>query len=397
VLNASGDIYSIGVVLFEMVTGRRLFDRGQRPEHVFDMMSGRPAKASTLVPSLPQGLDDVIERALSVDPRLRYQSANELSRDLQIMLKSLDTASIAVQLPRAESLLTYAAPSFDQRILFRTITVVANAIVVLAVAGFITSGTYNSALGRTADFDSESPLQLIHWGLRSMIAPAVLAALALIALGVAIALGKLPLKVVGPVTHRLTDRLMPPRFSVARLRTSIDAISVAVSAPLVLVVELLTLSLLWSRFAPLIDTVAAVAVGSSSSQLSELNPVHAENHRRYRQLFSIHLFVFAVAWLQILRMRARRAMQEARLVVAGGLALTVLSFFLLVAPYRIMLHNEAERVVVGGQPCYLVGQHGDQALLFCPTRPPPWSRLISLQDPQLKRDGRRESIFKEVE
>ena len=69
VLNASGDIYSIGVVLFEMVTGRRLFDRGQTPEHLFDTVSGRTAKASAIVGALPQGLDDVIERALSVDPR----------------------------------------------------------------------------------------------------------------------------------------------------------------------------------------------------------------------------------------------------------------------------------------------------------------------------------------
>src|SRR5688572_104783 len=99
VLNASGVFYSIGVVLFEMVTGRRLFDRGQTPEHLFDTVSGRTAKASAFVPSLPPGLDDVIERALSVDPRLRYQSAHELSRDVQVILKSLDTASLPFSLP----------------------------------------------------------------------------------------------------------------------------------------------------------------------------------------------------------------------------------------------------------------------------------------------------------
>ena len=397
VLNASGDIYSIGVVLFEMVTGRRLFERGQTPEHLFDAMNGRTMKASAVVEALPQGLDEVIERALSVDPRLRYQSAHELSRDVQVILKSLDTMSLPVTLPRPEPVRATALASFDQRMLFRTITIVANAIVLLAVAGFMTTGTYNMALDRTAEFDTESPVMLIRWGLRTMVAPAVFAALALIVIAVATALGKVPLKVVGPVTQRLTERLMPARFSLARLRSSIDSLSLAISPPLVLIAELVALVLLWSRFSTLINSVADFAVGSASSQLSALSPVHANDHRRYRQLFSLHLFVFAAAWFQMLRVRSRSATRDARIIVAGGLALTLLSFILLVAPYRIMLHNEAEKVVLGAQTCYLVGQHGDQGLLFCPMQPPPWSRVVSLRDPQLKRGGSQENIFKEVE
>jgi hypothetical protein len=132
--------------------------------------------------------------------------------------------------------------------------------------------------------------------------------------------------------------------------------------------------------------------------LSALSPANAAEHRSFRQLFSLHLLIFTAVWLQVLRIRAQRADREARVVVAGGLALTVLSLMLLVAPYRIMLHNEAECIVVGGsQPCYLVGQRGRDGLLFCPTQPPPWSRMVGLDDPQLRRDGTRESIFKEVE
>jgi hypothetical protein len=107
--------------------------------------------------------------------------------------------------------------------------------------------------------------------------------------------------------------------------------------------------------------------------------------------------VFAVAWVQVLKVRARRADREARIVVSAGLALTVMSLMLLVAPYRILVHNEAERVSVGSRACYLVGQRGADALLFCPTQPPPWSRVVRLDDPDVKRDGTRENIFKEVE
>src|SRR5687767_2716385 len=170
VLNASGDIYSIGVVLFEMVTGRRLFDRGQTPEHLFDTISGRTAKASAVVGPQPQGLDDVIERALSVDPRMRYQSAHELTRDVQVILKSLDTASLPLVLPSA------AAPAATrERVppeVRRWIYTAAAVIAVVAIAGTTTSTVFNRGLGRTGQFDSESLFTYFYWGVSSMIAPA---------------------------------------------------------------------------------------------------------------------------------------------------------------------------------------------------------------------------------
>ena len=120
-------------------------------------------------------------------------------------------------------------------------------------------------------------------------------------------------------------------------------------------------------------------------------------HRSFRQQFSLHLLIFTAAWLQVLRLRAQRADYEARIVVAAGLALTLLALLFLVAPFRIMRHNEAERVAIGSQRCYLVGQRGNDGLVFCPVQPPPWSRIVRLDDPQLKRDGTRENMFKEVE
>jgi hypothetical protein len=107
--------------------------------------------------------------------------------------------------------------------------------------------------------------------------------------------------------------------------------------------------------------------------------------------------IFVAAWLQVLKVRAQRADYEARIVVSGGLALTLLGLMLLVAPYRIMLHNEAERVSLGSEHCYLVGQRGADALLFCPNQRPPRSRVVRLDDAQLRRDGTRENVFKEVE
>ena len=391
VLNASGDIYSIGVVLFEMVTGRRLFDRGQTPEHLFDTISGRTAKASAVVGPLPQGLDDVIERALSVDPRMRYQSAHELTRDVQVILKSLDTASVPFVLPSAAAptVARESSMSETRRWVYAGVTLIG----VVAFAGVTTSAAFNHGLGRTAEFNPESPFIDLVWGVRAMIAPAVLGVIAIMVLGAASAIARAPIKMAAP----LTDRLVPPSAR-TRALAAIHHVPMAVIAPVILIVQLMMLRLLWWRFEPLIETLLSFINGTTLvATLGAFNPVHGAEHRSFRQLFSLHLLIFVAVWLQVLKLRARRADYEARIVVAGGIALTLLGLMLLAAPFRIMLHNDAERVALGSQRCYLVGQRRDDALLFCPNQRPPWSRIVRLDDPQLKRDGIRENMFKEVE
>ena len=71
----------------------------------------------------------------------------------------------------------------------------------------------------------------------------------------------------------------------------------------------------------------------------------------------------------------------------------VLTFLLMAAPYRLFFQSKGERVIYQSDPCYLVGKNGNDAVLFCPTRQPPWSRLVNLSDPALKRTGNRESIL----
>lgn len=394
VLNASGDIYSIGVVLFEMVTGRRLFDRGQTPEHLFDTVSGRTAKASALVGPLPQGLDEVIERALSVDPRMRYQSAHELTRDVQVILKSLDTASVGLNLPvpvpRSDVPVPVRNASMSEvRGWIYAVAVLAGLIV---FAGLTTSVAFNRGLGRTDAFQTESLFMQVFWGVRSMFAPAVLGVLAIMALGAASAIVRVPMRMAAP----LTDRLVPPSTR-TRVLGSVYRIPMAVIAPVVLVVQLVTLLLLWRRFESLIWTlVAFINESTVTPTLAALNPANAEEHRSFRQFFSFYLLIFVAAWFQVLKLRARRADYDARIVVAGGLAMTLFSLMLFAAPFRIMLHNEAERVAFGSHRCYLVGQHEQDALLFCPDQPPPWSRVVRLDDPQLTRYGTRENMFTEV-
>ena len=87
------DIYSLGVTLFELVTGRRPFDEPHLAALAGAILGTSAPKASSITPDCPARLDEIIERAMAKDPNERYQTARELSRDLNEVLKVLEADS----------------------------------------------------------------------------------------------------------------------------------------------------------------------------------------------------------------------------------------------------------------------------------------------------------------
>ena len=84
------DIYSLGVVMYEMMTGRAPFDGDSPVAVAIQHINGGAAMPSTLNPAIPGGLEQIIMKAMATDPGQRYNSATALLYDLDELRKDPD-------------------------------------------------------------------------------------------------------------------------------------------------------------------------------------------------------------------------------------------------------------------------------------------------------------------
>jgi len=394
-LNASGDIYSLGVTLFEMVTGRRPFDEPNFAALTGAILGTSAPRPSSLVPGCPARLDAVIARALAKDPKQRYQTARELGLDLRAVLVDIDTGTQPIvglesPLQTQEPSAGADAPRSSRSLL--AAVVVITIVVVLTFAGFVASTFYNSALGRTGGFQEESPLSWPLWGARAMVAPVALMGGVAASFALLTSLCRLALTTL----RRVQGRCEPLLVKVRGLSTRYRSASSAMLGPALLLAHIVALLLLLPWFGDLLASLDAFIVQRPPGQIAALAPQNDGEQKLYQMVLSLELFLFSLGWYRLLKRRFVRNERDGFASVIGGITLTALTLFLLVVPYRIFRHNEHERVLYASRPCYLVGERGNEVLLFCPLQPPPWNRIVRVNDPALARTGVVENIFTEL-
>ncbi len=84
-IDKRSDLYSLGVVLYEAVTGRRPFQQESQFEVMLAHVNETPPTPSAVNPQLPAELDYVILKAMAKDPAARFQSAEEFREQLDIL------------------------------------------------------------------------------------------------------------------------------------------------------------------------------------------------------------------------------------------------------------------------------------------------------------------------
>jgi hypothetical protein len=361
------DVFSLGLVLFEMVTGRRAFADMGLLERRATALAPVP-RADALDPRVPREIADVIAKAVAIPVGDRFQSAAELDRALEALEPKQRT--------------------WKRRVVSSSAAVVVAGCVFGAV-GFLSAAAFNLTLQRPFRFAQESIGSYIVVGLQAngmLMATAVLLTVAFLGAQLFVRLACL----VRPIRDSI-DRI---RHTARRAATALGLGDPDMLARCSVVIGVAATVAIWVRFDPLLRAFYSRVGLSPADVLRPLEPNNRYEFFLFRLSVNLLLLSLAAAIAQIIRLRSTTGKRQGSAAVVLAVTVFVLTaFFMHVVPYRMIYRNDFEKVEYEGARCYLIGQRENDGLIYCPDADPPRHRVIAANAPQLRRSGVFESVF----
>ncbi|AMY08713.1 Serine/threonine-protein kinase PrkC [Luteitalea pratensis] len=365
----ASDVYSVGVLLYHLVSGRYPYE-GRSVDAIQDAQArGADVSAALLAlrPNVPMSFVLVVERALAIDPHERYESAAALLRDLAG---------------------THEAAVPWKQWVVRALVGTGALLVVLTLAGMLTAANYNQVLGRSA-FSTDTVFDYLRLGRRSLLMPMVLALLGAGVIGALFALRNV--LVAASATVRAFDTRVLSACDRAAGRLGLA--DPGVCACWIALLTAAVLGAVWFTYAPLLHAVTRDASTAAPDLLRELSPAHEQDPIYYRMVLALTGATSVTLWCLLARTTRARSQRLPGWFVPVQVSILVLLYASMQLPYR--LANDADEfgvVTWRGQQCHVLGTKAGEALLFCPSLQPR-RRLVNTASEPLPPVGEPTHLF----
>jgi hypothetical protein len=346
------DIYSLGVLLFNLVTGTYPVTGHTREDFENAHRADRRALLSDVRADLPTSFVRVVEDATDPNTSRRYKTAGEF-------LRALGQQVAPVPAPRP------SVDTWSTRILWTLLTLIGG----FTGIGLATSRAYDMALERSG-FSPDTLTKYFTLGLQASVKPAFIAAVAFALMQLLVNARRVACAMF-PRARRF-DAGCQKLLGRAARRTRLDDPSVL--AACLLVLSIAALGTTWWAFSDLLGAVFTTRISTATTKtLAVLAPASYQNHQLYREVATYIAVGLAVAWYYMARYIQRTSGSLKSGLLIGGLFVVLVSVVSLNVPYRLLVLPREEAVHWrdprgDDYDCYIIGESSSERLLFCPTR-----------------------------